>query len=223
MVGRRLPVAACGLVAALALAACWSAAAATPGGTAYRLRADARMCPSPACGGLWATRVNAALTTCPGGTTRPACYATSVDLSAANTPQRWSELQRSLARLIVVGRLVATRLESPPRLYKLAATEVWRSAGSRPGTSTVYRVVDTGVRCVRAPCFSLRATVVNATGSFLLSGVDLARAGAPAAAITSAHDALAHGGLLVSGTVQASAKTGDAGRTLVADQFWLRL
>jgi hypothetical protein len=84
-------------------------------------------------------------------------------------------------------------------------------------------VVDTGLRCIRAPCFSLRATVVNGTRSPTLSNLDLTGAGVAPGTITVAHTALSHSGVLVSGTIRtsANAKAGDLGRTLAATQLWL--
>ena len=84
-------------------------------------------------------------------------------------------------------------------------------------------MIDTGLRCIRAPCFSLRATVVNGTRALTLSGLDLAGTGASAVAIRRAEDALVHGGLLVGGTIRSTAEpgTGETGRTLVATQVWL--
>ena len=55
------------------------------------------------------------------------------------------------------------------------------TGGENTGGGTVYRVVDTGIRCIRAPCFSLRATVVNGTRLLMLSGLDLDRAEVPPA------------------------------------------
>ena len=110
-----------------------------------------------------------------------------------------------------------------PQLAKLVATRVWIAGGGRSTAATVYRVIDTGIRCIRAPCFSLRATVANSTRSLMLSGLDLANTGATSATMARAREAAAHAGVLVAGTIRAATKPGPGGpaRTLAATQVWL--
>jgi len=48
--------------------------------------------------------------------------------------------------------------------------------GRAPATGRYFRVVDRGIRCVRAPCFSLLASVVNADKRIALSGIGLGAA-----------------------------------------------
>src|SRR5581483_8338153 len=119
MLGRRLLAAATIVAAFLAGGARAQEGAQEP---VFRLRPDPRLCPSPFCGGVFASLVNRPLTTCFDGTSRPECYAAGARLDVA---------------------------------------AAWLAAGPRSTGGTVYRVVDTGVRCARAPCFSLRATLVN--------------------------------------------------------------
>jgi hypothetical protein len=191
--------------------------------TVYGLRGDPRMCPSPMCGGFWASRVNWKVTTCLGGAARPACYAASVDLSALSAAaQSHARPALSSWRALAEGTFARYSNEFP-QLARLVASHVWLAAGPRRETSTVYRVVDTGLRCIRAPCFSLRATVVNGTRTLTLSNLDLAGAGAAPATINRANTALAHSGVLVSGTIRTLASTGIAGpwRTFAATQLWL--
>ena len=53
-----------------------------------------------------------------------------------------------------------------------------------------YRVTDTGIRCVRAPCFSYRVTQVNGTTGTAVSGVDLEAARATPKAVARARAAV---------------------------------
>lgn len=175
------------------------------------------------CGGFWASRVNWKLTPCLTGVARAACYAAAVDLSAFTATAR-VRAQPALAsgRALVEGAF-AQYASTFPELGKLVATRVWLSAGAQQEAGTIYRVIDTGVRCIRAPCFSLRATVVNGTRSVTLSGLDLAGSGATPATISRAHALLARGGVLVSGTIRTLAGTriADPGRTFAASRLWL--
>ena len=62
----------------------------------------------------------------------------------------------------------------------VAVAAVFRPAGTAPCSGGYYRVVDTGIRCIRAPCFSFRATQVNGSTRMTMSAVDLERARADA-------------------------------------------
>ena len=225
MVARRLLVAAVFVAVALVpTGVSASLSTASRAMTVYRLRSDARLCPSPLCGGFWATRVNQITTTCLGGIARPACYVASIDLSAL-APAVQARVRPALAsgRALVTGVFARYSIDEFPQLATLVAARVWLAAGPNRDAGTVYRIVDTGLRCIRAPCFSLRATVVNGTRALTLSSLDLAGTGASATAIGRAHAALAHGGVLAAGTIRAAAKTGtpEAGRALAATQVWL--
>ena len=218
MVARRLLVAAVFVAVVHVSTGAWGRP--STAATVYRLRADPRLCPSPLCGGFWASRVNRASTPCLDGVAHAACYAASVDLSAL-TPAVRARVGSLLSsgRVLVEGGFARYSRDEFPQLAKLVADHVWLAAGPHREIVTVYRVIDTGLRCIRAPCFSLRATVVNGTRSLTLSGLDLAGTEAPAAAIRRAQDALVHGGLLAGGTIRTG--TGETGRTLVATQVWL--
>src|SRR5262245_26583002 len=130
--------------------------------TVYRVRPDPRMCPSPACGGFWLTRVNASSTTCIGSDVRPACYVATVDLKAFGAG-RQERIRSALtqSRVLLGGVVVRFASDLFPRLGSLVARSASLAAGSGSTTGTVYRVLDTGIRCIRAPCFSFRATLVN--------------------------------------------------------------
>jgi hypothetical protein len=83
-----------------------------------------------------------------------------------------------------------------------------------------YRVRDLGIRCIRAPCFSLRAARLNRDSRTLVSSLDLTSIVRPSAKeLALAEAALAtRGGLWLLGTVT---KSSDGGRTLLASRFHL--
>ena len=92
------------------------------------------------------------------------------------------------------------------------------------GTAAVgggyYRVVDTGIVCIRAPCFSFRAQQVNGSSRITTSAVDLAASGAAAAEIERAQSALrTMDGLYARGRF---APTPDGGRVFRALRLYLR-
>jgi hypothetical protein len=219
-----LAASAAALIAISASAA--SAPARTVGGedVVYRIRPDARMCPSPMCGGYWLTRVNARSTACFGGVRQPACYVAALALGSfsANTARHIRSAVDS-GRVLLSGQFAHYSADGFPQLARLVVHSAWLATGPGTVAGTIRRVVDTGVRCITSPCFSLRATLVNGATTTRLSELDLERAGASAAAVRRANTLLMRGGILVAGPIRQVPDAGPAGtgRTLSADQLWL--
>jgi hypothetical protein len=182
-----------------------------PAGTAmYVVRHDPRLCPSPRCGGYWVTIANGARTRCQDGLRRARCYvAGAVDRRGAGVG--------SLAEdTLVRGALDSGR----DGLGVLVAGAIYAPSGDAAVSGGFYRVVDTGIRCVRAPCFSFSAQSVNASSRVKTSGVDLEASGATPAEIGRAQSALStKGGLYARGRFVA---TPDGGRTFRALRLYLR-
>lgn len=222
MVARRLFVAAVSVTVAVGVA---SASARTSTSvdhaSVYRLRGDPRLCPSPMCGGFWASRVNRRLTRCFGGDVRPACYVASVVLSALPSSAH-PRVQAALGsgRALIRGTLAQYSADQFPQLGRLIATSAWLAAGARAGTGTVYRVVDTGIRCLKAPCFSFRATPLNGSARVTLSALDFSTLEIPSSTLDRAGALLSHGGALISGPIRPAPPDGH-GRALEATQVWL--
>lgn len=217
------------LVAAAAIAAAVAgvATAHSPNGTAtyYRVRPDPRLCPSPICGGWWVQRVNRDDTVCGDGIAASQCYAASIDLTELKlTEERRLTLERafSTGTTLVRGRLVRRPAKQPPlkELDTFVATEVWLRSGQARTPGLVYRVEDNGIRCVRAPCFWLHASVLNTTQHRNVSSLAFAPSNASETAIRRARAALDDTGVIVEGRVVAGKPAGD--RTLRASAFWLR-
>jgi hypothetical protein len=84
-----------------------------------------------------------------------------------------------------------------------------------------YRVRDLGIRCVRAPCFHLRATPLNRSSRTIVSSLDLVSIARPTAAELARAEAVlsTSSGLWLLGNV---IETSDAGRILLASRFYLR-
>ena len=198
----------------LVLAAAATSAPSIAANSVFRVRPDLRMCPSPMCGGFFVSRVNRATTTCADGTVRAWCYVAGID-HAAPVRIRTQGAGRD-GTFLLRGRIVRGTAESRS-LGRLIATAEWIAATPAPWSGTVYLVIDTGVRCIRAPCFSLRTATVNTTRTASASGLELSIVAAPPAIVRKAQTALTTGGLLVAGTTRRDA---DGGRTVVAAQFF---
>lgn len=219
MIARRLATAV--VVGALALAVAATAAPSSPPGAIFRLRPDLRMCPSPLCGGFFVSRVNRATTTCADGTSRMWCYVAALDgWPQAITPSAQARVRAAeqTGGLLLRGRIVGWPSPEFRSLGRFAATSGWLAATGTAWNGSVYLVSDTGVRCVRAPCFSLRTSIVNTTRTASASGLNLSGVASTPALVRKTQAALTTGGLLVAGTIRRDA---DGGRTVVATQFFL--
>lgn len=182
------------------------------GSSFYVVRADPRLCPSPLCGGYWAALANAERTRCPDGALRARCYvARAVD-----------EQRHPLDAAVPDGSLVRAEIEpwsfeGVGELGVLVVARAFAPVGRGAPAGRYVRVVDTGIRCVRAPCFSLRASPLNRIERTELSGIDLGAAPVDArdrveAALGTKTGVLARGRIVPSG---------DGGRVLRATRFYL--
>jgi hypothetical protein len=181
----------------------------------FLVQHDKRLCPSPACGGYWAALANGVRTRCGNGEAAGSCY-------VARTVDRYG---RPYTRDIPEGALVRGAIELGLKLGdrafdRLRVWAVYAPTGTAPAAGGYYRVVDTGIRCIRAPCFSYRAGSVNASSSVTTSEVDLQAAGATDAEIARAMTALrTKDGLYARGRF---ASTPDGGRVFRALRLYLR-
>jgi hypothetical protein len=185
-------------------------------------RADARLCPSPMCGGLWVKAANASSTVCGDGARQRECYAASADLSGLHVDTNRRELLRRAiveGRAVARGRLVWGRVAGFPELDTLVVSEVWAASSARARPQGVFRRLrDNRIRCVRAPCFWIGTTVLNSSRSTTASSVDLSTVGAPATERRRALEQLGGPGLIAAGRI---VRTADRGRAFVATQLYV--
>jgi hypothetical protein len=203
------------LVVVSGIAVTSSAARQPPTGTAmYLVTPDPRLCPSPRCGGYWVAIANGARTKCSDGLRRVRCYVA-----------RAVDSRRRPLGAIVDGALVRGAIDSWPikdfgPLDELIVTAVYAPAGNATVSGGYYRVVDTGIRCVRAPCFSYRATPINGSTRMTMSDIDLAAARATTAQTARARAALgSKNGLYARGRF---VFTADGGTVFRALRIYLR-
>ena len=183
------------------------------GTSMYMIQHDPRLCPSPMCGGYWLTIANGVRTRCSDGVRRPRCYvARAVDTR-----------RRSLGD-IPDGALVRGAIDrwerAPLELDQLLVSAVYPEAGTAEIGGGYYRVFDTGLVCVRAPCFSYRAQSVNGSSKVTTSAVDLEASGATKIDVERARLRLrTKDGLYARGRF---APTPDGGRAFRALRLYLR-
>jgi hypothetical protein len=175
----------------------------------YTVRSDPRLCPSPLCGGYWVALANGARTWCSDGVQRSRCY-----------------IAEARGATLFDGGLAKGTINSADygglgKLGVLVVSAVFAPAGAAAVTGGYYRIVDTGIRCVRAPCFSYRATQVNGMTRTTMSGVDLEAAWAKPTEVERAQTALyTKNGLLARGRF---VRTPDGGRVFKASRLFPRV
>lgn len=183
------------------------------GSSFYVVRADPRLCPSPICGGYWVSRANHARTRCHDGLLRPRCYvATAVgeDRQPLTTSVPDGALARATIELRTFGGL--------GKLGVLVVAGVFSPAGQAQPSGRFFRLVDTGIRCIRAPCFYVRASTLNRALRTTLSGVEILGV-VPDELVARVEKALGtRNGVLAQGRVATSS---DGGRALRSTRFFL--
>jgi len=184
--------------------------------TIYVVRSDPRACPSPVCGGYWVALANHARTQCSDGNLRSRCYV-AVVADAEGKPLRASLPTNGLARA-TLGSHDFGRLGT---LGALFVAEAWAPADRSQPRGGFYRLRDIGIRCVRAPCFSYRASRLNSRASAIrVSAVSLGHVGADPEVARRARAAFeSGGGLLAAGTFGVVPR---AGRVFRAAQVYLK-
>jgi hypothetical protein len=142
----------------------------------YLVEHDLRRCASPRCGGYWVTIANGARTRCVDGLRQPRCYV------ARARDGRGRPVGDIPEGALVRGAMVS----SHDGLGALVAGAAYAPAGTAVAGGGWYRVVDNGIRCVRAPCFSYTAHSVNARTRIRVSDLDLQASQAAASEIARA-------------------------------------
>ena len=164
-------------------------------------------------------RLNRTSTNCGGGEISDYCFVDTLDFSRtklASVDDHRARIMRNESSYLLRGELDTSKLDAPT-LYE---TEVWdpgTTTGVIDGVGVLLR--DNGVRCVTAPCPSITETRINANArQASLTAFDLTRAGATAAAIADAADAVHGAGMILVGDRYYP----DGGKGRRARFFWTR-
>ncbi len=182
----------------------------------YVVQPDPRLCPSPLCGGYWVSRANHARTRCHDGLLRPRCYMATAYSASTRKPLATGLPADSLVR-------AALGSETFPGLGELGAmtvTELWTPLGRTQPGGDFFRVRDLGIRCIRAPCFSMRAWQLNRPSRTTVSSLDVGAAKLTEKERVMVQLALSTlGGLVAAGRILPEA---DSGRVLRASRVYVR-
>jgi hypothetical protein len=122
---------------------------------------------------------------------------------------------------LVSGGLEPRSFAGFGKLGTLVVADVWKPAGSSSPSGDVYRLRDSGVRCIRAPCFWLLDARLNSSRHGTVSDLDLTATGASPSERTRAEVALRTStGLLAAGHIT---RTADGGRVFRATTLFFRV
>ncbi len=191
----------------------------------FSVRPDLRKCPSPQCGGVFVQTVNRLTTRCPDGKLRPECYVAEVNLAALALPPEEEDAVRERIQngTVLLNGHLANKPFSPlggPATFN--AVEVWLSATDARPSGEFFRILDSGLVCIAAPCLSFQEFKLNTFISRAIAGIDLSLVGADEKQLAAAGDALlTDSGILATG--KHGIVTGPAGeaQALTASQFYL--
>ena len=181
-----------------------------PAGNQYLVQPDPRLCPSPRCGGYWVALANHERTPCGRGVVRARCYVASAIGRDGN----------ALPGSIAAGALVRGSIEQRAvdgTDFGVLVVDAVRAPVGKAAAAPVYRVRDTGIRCVKAPCFSMRAWRVSTRMIVTVSELVLP-VGLTPEQRAEAEAALGKGGVFVAGRI---VRASDGGRSLRATAVYL--
>ena len=185
----------------------------TVGSAQYVVHTDPRLCPSPRCGGYWVALANRERTRCIEGALRPRCYAARA-LNENRQPLPSAIPDGALVR----GTLEPWTLDGFGPLAVLVAEDVRTPVGQKT-SAPIHRVRDTGIRCVKAPCYFMRATRLSHASFVTISELDLDGVGLGPENRRHAEAALrTKNGLFVAGRL---GRADDGGRRLRAVRVYL--
>jgi hypothetical protein len=128
----------------------------------FTIREDLRKCASPMCGGYFVKRVNQPTTLCANGRNMSECYVASID---------WNGAAEVDAKRALIRGTIETRGDRNGKYGVLRVTEVWQALNDDEPSGDYFRVKDTGVRCVAAPCNSYSEAKLNTKLEQKIAGV----------------------------------------------------
>ena len=128
---------------------------------------------------------------------------------------------RALRTAIPDGTLVRGSIEARALdggALAVLVVDALREPVGEKASAPIFRVRDTGIRCVKAPCFFMRAWRVSTTGVVTVSELDLGAVGLTPEQQAKAESALEQGGIFVAGRI---VRASDGGRSLRASAVYL--
>jgi len=192
-----------------------------PGGTFtyYFLKPDLRLCLSPICGGVFYSLANGSQTTCLDGHKADQCYAASVDWTKLGLGDTGMAKVNSAPQVLVRATVAPKQWSTIGTFAELRPTEAWLSQGPNEATGPIVKIEDSGIRCITAPCPSLRERKLNSVLKADLAELGWDESGASERLIGTAMERLYKDGLIVAGYRY---MLGGGYKARTVTQFWFR-
>jgi hypothetical protein len=202
--------------------------------TYYAITRDMRRCAAPACGGYFLARVNRTTTTCADGASKASCYTpvldwTETDLNQDAQDQLVAAASRAAAGGngvvgLVRGRFLKTNDTVRPTLGRFVVSEAWVAEGTGVSDGVFARIHDAGVRCIAAPCPSLKERGLNTSRFAMIADVDYTDAGVTDAQLEGLTSALFDpSGIIVAGDRYTVHENGHTAKGRTATQVYQRI
>ena len=181
--------------------------------TFYKFRHDMRRCLSPVCGGYFISRVNFTKTKCVDGSWQSECYVTGLDTRALGA-------DANLERVTLLRGTLKPQTFGTFGTYALfVVSEAWAPINDGAPTGLFHRMTDSGIRCVRAPCPTIRAAKLNSTIASNVTDVDFTSSGGTPAELRGSRPSMYTDGFLAVGAHSAQGEH----KTFVVSQYFKRV
>ncbi len=192
--------------------------------TYYFIEQDSRKCASPFCGGIFYKLANASKTKCVDGTKQERCYAASTDWDRAGLDDSgFAKVNEGKGSTLVRATIGKRDWGSDLGVFgELRPSEIWPGQLDVLHDGVLVKVEDTGVRCLSAPCPSLREKKLNASSRADLAELGFEGSGATDEQIGQAFDQMHSTGLIISGDRYKVTGPAGSAKARTVTQFWLR-
>jgi uncharacterized protein DUF6748 len=200
--------------------------------TFYFVKPDLRRCVSPVCGGVFYRLANAETTRCFDGKKAEQCYAASSDFSRLGLGEvGMGKVNEALSQgafgpgtQLLVRATIATKDwgNGLGKFAELRPTEAWISQGPGEAAGPLAKIEDSGIRCITAPCPSLREKKLNSAVTVDITDLGWDKSGATDEQIGMALDKMHTSGLIVSGYRYSVSGAAGSAKARSVTQFWLK-
>ena len=200
--------------------------------TYYFVKPDLKRCAAPFCGGVYYQLANAETTKCFDGKKAEWCYAAGqntsrLGLGEVGTTKYITALNNGAfgeGTQVLVRATIASKDwgASLGRFAELRPTEAWIGQTSNEAAGPLAKIEDSGVRCITAPCPSLRERKLNSSVKVDIADLSWDKSGATDEQIGEALDKMHTDGLIVAGFRTTVRGPGGEAKARSVTQFYLR-
>jgi len=200
--------------------------------TYYFVKPDLKRCAAPFCGGVYFRLANAETTRCLDGSKAEWCYAAGQNTSRLGLGEvgtgKYLDALNSAAfgddSKVLVRATIGSKDwgKALGRFAELRPTEAWIGQTASEAVGPLAKIEDSGIRCITAPCPSLRERKLNSSVRVDIAELGWDKAGATDDQIGTALDKMHTDGLIVAGYRYSVSGPGGQAKARGVTQFYLR-